>query len=434
MSGEKSDFILKRLRSQGFKTYLVGGAVRDMLLQRKPGDVDILTQASIPEIQAVFSDQKVRIVGKTFPVCIINGIEVSSGRAGGDAADFPESDLAGRDFTINAMALDPVSKKIIDPFNGRKDIEDRTIRFTKDPLKRIEEDPVRMVRACRFLAMMKGSFSLSTLKALYACRDLLGKGVAKERIGHETLKAMALDKPSLFFRSLQTTGLLSHIFPSLDRCVDLDGGPHHQEMVFEHCMLVGDALPARLPVLRLAGFLHDAGKFDAAIPENGNLSFVGHENYTDAVEKDLAGLRFSVQDRDYIMALIKTHMRPLTAETTPKAARRLLAVLDGQGLSYRDFMRMRIADKKGNLAKKPYTVSEIRVRLKKFLDEIHRSCAFNINDLDISGHEIAGLLNMSPSPEIGKIKDLLFEKVLDDPLLNRNDELKKLCLSFQIKK
>ena len=434
MMEEKTLSIFKRLQDHGFKAYLVGGAVRDILLQRNPDDIDILTSATISEIEGIFSDRKVRTVGKTFSVCIINGIEVSPGRAGSDAAGFPESDLAGRDFTINAMAFDPVAKKIIDPFNGRKDIEDRIIRFTKDPLKRIEEDPVRMVRACRFLALIKGSFSLSTLNALQACRDLLDKGVAKERMGHEIMKAMVLDKPSLFFRALQRTGLLPYIFPSLDRCCELDGGHHHRETVFEHCMLVGDALPAGLPVLRLAGFLHDAGKFDAARLENGSLTFAGHENHTEAVVKDLSALRFSARDIAYIRALMKTHMRPLTNDTSPRAARRLLSMLDRHGLSHQDFMRMRIADKKGNLAKKPYTISEIRVRLKKLLDEIHRSCAFNINDLDISGHEIAGLLNIAPSPEVGRIKEMLFEKVLDDPLLNQNEELKKLCLSFQIKK
>ena len=430
---EKIDFIVKRLQDHGFQTYWVGGAVRDMLLQRTSGDIDILTQATIPEIKSVFSDQKVRVVGKTFSVCIVNGIEVSPGRAGSDDADFPESDLARRDFTINAMAFDPVSEKIIDPFNGRQDIQDRIIRFTQDPLERIGEDPVRMVRACRFLALMKGSFSLSTLEALQVSRSLLQE-VAKERIGHEILKAMALEKPSLFFSALQTTGLLSYIFPSLDRCFGLGGGPHHGETVFDHCLLVGDALPAKHPLMRLAGFLHDAGKFDAARLENKNLSFAGHEDHTREVLKDMAALRFSVRDMDYINALIKTHMRPLTPETTPRAARRLLSMLDRYGLSYREFMRMRIADKKGNLAKTPYTLSDIRVRLKTLLAEIHRSSAFNINDLDISGHEIAGLLNIPPSPEVGKIKEMLFEKVLDDPLLNRNEELKKLCLSFQVKK
>ncbi len=427
-------FILEKLRENGFKAYLAGGAVRDILMQRKPDDIDILTNASISEIESVFSDQKVRTVGKSFPLCLVNGIDVSSGRAGSDESDFPESDLAKRDFTINAMAFDPLSKKIIDPFNGKKDVEDRIIRFTREPLKRIEEDPVRMVRACRFLALMKGSFSLSTLEALQACRTLLDKGAAKERVSHEIMKAMALDKPSLFFAALQKTGLLTYIFPSLDRCVDLDGGIHHKETVFEHCMMVGDALPARLPVLRLAGFLHDAGKFDAAKQEEGGLSFAGHEKYTEKVEKDLNNLRFAAKDITYILALMKTHMRPLNGDTTPRAVRRLLSMLNQYALSYQDFMRMRIADKKGNLAKKPYTIFEIRVRIKKLLDEIHRPSAFSINDLDISGHEIAQLLNMAPSPEIGRIKEKLLEKVLDDPALNQKEELKKLCLSFQTKK
>ncbi len=435
MMEEKIYSILQKLHDHGFTSYLVGGAVRDILLQRKPEDMDILTNASILEIESVFSDQRVRTVGKAFPLCIINGIEVSSGRAGSNAASFPESDLAKREFTINAMAFDPLSKKIIDPFNGRKDIEDRIIRFTLEPIKRIEEDPVRMVRACRFLALMKGSFSLSTLEALHAHGGFLEKGVAKERISHEIMKSMLLDKPSLFFRALQQTGLLSYIFPSIGRCFDLDGGSHHRETVFEHCMLVGDALPAALPVLRLAGFLHDAGKFDAATSgKDGNLIFAGHENHTDQVVKDLTALRFATKDIAYISALIKTHMRPLTGETTPKAARRLLSMLGHHGLSHRDFLRLRIADKKGNLAKNPYRISEIRVRLKKLLDEINRSCALNINDLDIDGHEIADLLNIAPSPEIGKIKKRLFEKVLDDPGLNQYEELKKLCLSFQIKK
>lgn len=434
MMEEKINPILKKIQDEGFKAYIVGGAVRDILLKRTPDDIDILTNASIFEIQGIFSDRKVRTVGKTFPVCIINGIEISPGRDGSDTAVFPESDLAKRDFTINAMAFDPVSGIIIDPFNGKKDIRDRIIRFTQEPLKRIEEDPVRMVRACRFLALMKGSFSLSTLNALHARKALLDKGVAKERISHEIMKAQSLDKPSLFFAALQQTGLLSYIFPSLSRCFDLDGGIHHRETVFEHCMLVGDALPARLPVLRLAGYLHDAGKFDAAKQEDRGLTFAGHENYTEEVEKDLTALRFSMRDIAYIRALIKTHMRPLTGETTPKAARRLLSMLNQHNLSYPDFMRMRIADKRGNLAKRPYTISEIRIRLKKLLDEIHGFSAFNINNLDISGHEIAGILNMVPSPEIGRIKEILFEKVLDDPGLNQNEELKKLCRSFQIKK
>ncbi|MCD4721477.1 MAG: CCA tRNA nucleotidyltransferase [Desulfobacula sp.] len=426
-------FILDTFKKNGFQAYIVGGAVRDIMLQRTPDDFDILTQASIKEIQSIFPDQKVKMVGKAFPICIVNGVEISSGRTKFDIFNFPESDLAKRDFTINAMAYDPLSKKIIDPFNGRKDLEDAIIRFTKDPEKRIQEDPVRMIRACRFVALIDGDFSLSSLELILASKDSLDN-VAKERIHHEIMKAMALEKPSLFFKALKKTGLLNKIFPSLDRCHDLDGGSYHGETVFDHSMLVGDALSPRFPVLRLAGFLHDVGKFDAAKTTEGKLTFAGHENHTRAVVHDLTTLRFSVKDIAYITSLIKAHMRPLTDRTTPKAARRLLAMLDKYDLDYSDFMRMRIADKKGNLAKRPYTISEIRLRLKKLFNEMAEKSSFRMNHLEINGKDIIRILGITSGPEIGKIKQRLFEKVLDDPKLNNYDDLKKLCLSLQIKK
>ncbi|MBU8849216.1 MAG: CCA tRNA nucleotidyltransferase [Desulfobacterales bacterium] len=401
------------------------------MLQRMPDDFDVLTNASIQEIQSLFGDQKIKTVGKTFPVCIVNGVEISSGRAAFDIASFPESDLAKRDFTINAMACDSVTKKIIDPFNGKKDLEDAIIRFTRDPEKRIHEDPVRMIRACRFAAMIDGSFSLSSLKVILGNKDLLDGSVAKERIHHEVIKALGLERPSLFFRALKKTGLLNKIFPSLDRCHGLDGGPHHGETVFDHSMLVGDALSPRFPILRLAGFLHDTGKFDAAKIDKGKLIFAGHENHTRALVHDLTILRFPAKDIAYIKALIKTHMRPLTDQTTPKAARRLLAMLDKHGLDYRDFMRMRIADKKGNLAKRPYTIPEIRIRLKKLFNEMNEQAAFQVNCLKITGNDIIQVLGITPGPQVGRIKQMLFEKVLDDPELNNYDDLKKLCLSWQ---
>lgn len=427
-------FIIDTLKKNGFQAYIAGGAVRDILLQKKPEDFDILTNASIKELASLFKDQKVKTMGKTFPICTINGIEISSGRAKFHLSDFPESDLAQRDFTINSMAWDPISKKIIDPFNGKKDLEDAMIRFTKDPEKRIAEDPARMVRACRFAALIDGSFSLSSLELILANKDKLDTLVAKERIHSEIIKAMGLKRPSLFFKALKKTGLLSKIFPGLDRCHGLDGGPHHGETVFEHSMMVGDALPKNLSVLRLAGFLHDVGKFDAAKKKDGSLTFAGHENETKAVIHDLERLRFPNKDIAYITSLINTHMRPLTDQTTPKAARRLLSMLDKSGLDYGDFMRMRIADKKGNLAKRPYTISEIRIRLKKLFTQMQGQKAFQMNHLKINGNDIIQILGMAPGPDVGKIKQQLFEMVLDDPELNNYNDLKKLCLSLQIKK
>lgn len=420
--------IITTLHQNGHKAYIAGGAVRDMLLNQLPGDVDILTNASARTVDALFAHMGTKLVGKAFPICLVAGVEVASCRAG-EAADFPEDDLGMRDFTINSMAWDPALETLVDPFFGKKDLISKTIRFTRDPGERILEDPLRMIRACRFVAFLDGGLANSSLTAILSHAhliDLANGKVAQERIQMELIKAMGLTTPSVFFRSLHETGLLARILPCLDRCFDLDGGPHHGETVFEHSLLVGDALPANRPILRLAGFLHDAGKFDAAKIKEGKLTFAGHETHIEALQTDLDALRFSSRHKTYILSLVQSHMRPLTEDTTPKATRRLLAMLDSHNLSFRDFLRMRIADKRGNLAKSPYTLSQIRVRLKKIQDELSGRAAFNINDLDISGSDIIELLGLEPGPEVGRIKKMLFERVLEDPSLNTRIDLESL--------
>ena len=437
--------ILNTLSQNGYKAYIVGGAVRDMLLNplnqdssnqnflnqdsqyQNSGDVDILTNATAREIHSLFVNS--RQVGKTFPVCMVNGIEVASCRAGQGV--FPEADLGMRDFTINSMAWDPMTNTLVDPFNGKEDFEKKIIRFTRNPEDRIQEDPLRMIRACRFAARFKGTLSSSSLQAILTHAPMIREKVAGERIQSELIKAMAMGKPSRFFNCLHDTGLLAGIFPCLDRCFALDGGPYHGETVFEHCLLVGDALPTSQPLLRLAGFLHDAGKFDAVGIKDNRVTFAGHETRTDAIKKDLEILRFSSCHTDYILALVQSHMRPLTEKTKPGSVRRLLAMLEGYGLSFRDFLRMRIADKKGNLLKHPYTLSEIRVRIRKIQNELSGRTTLNINDLEITGRDIIEQLHIAPGPEIGQIKEMLFDKVLEDPSLNTRKHLEQLMDSLQ---
>jgi tRNA nucleotidyltransferase (CCA-adding enzyme) len=415
------NFILGRLRENGFAAMVAGGAVRDLCLGKVPEDFDILTTALIPEIEALFAGHRVHTVGKTFPVCRVDHIEVAPARA--VSGRFPVEDLAMRDFTINAMAWDPVEKILVDPFNGRADLENRVIRFTRDPDARILEDPVRMVRGCRFAALLDARLSASAHSAIQHHATTLVNEIPGERLRNELIKAMALPSPSLFFRHLHDTGLLAGILPSLDRCYGLDGGPFHGETVFDHCLLVGDALPARQPLLRLAGYLHDAGKIDSQGIKEGRVTFHGHETFTGSIISDLKRLRFSTDETTYILALIKSHMRPLAEKTRPKSVRRLLAVLAENHLEFHDFMRLRIADKKGNLAKSPYTLADIRDRLRKVKEAQARQTAFCLDDLAVTGHDIMAVLGIPPGPNVGRIKQQLFEKVLDDPALNTRDRL-----------
>ena len=291
-----------------------------------------------------------------------------------------------------------------------------------------------MIRACRFVAKINGELSFSSLNAIVMHRSVVVKAVAMERIRTEIMKAMVYEKPSLFFKALQKTGLLKIILPSLDRCVGLNGGPYHGETVFDHLMLVGDALSPKNPLLRLAGYLHDVGKFDAMRVKNKSIVFQGHEQHYHAMAEDLATLRFSKKEIDYLVSMTQIHMRPLTHKTTPKAARRVLAMLELHQISFRDFLRLRIADKKGNLKKHPYTLSDIRIRLGKLLTELARSRNFTMDDLELSGNDIMEILKIEPGSDVGLVKSFLFETVLDNPDLNTRKELKAKLIEIKNKK
>jgi tRNA nucleotidyltransferase/poly(A) polymerase len=165
---------------------------------------------------------------------------------------------------------------------------------------------------------------------------------------------------------------------------------------------------------------------DAVAQKEGRVTFAGHEKRLQAMAQDLKTLGFSAAQITYILSLIRTHMRPLTEKSTPRAVRRLLAMLDHHHLSISDFMRMRIADKKGNLAKQPYTLSQIKRRLGMLRAEAAKEPALNLNALAVSGRDIMDLLKISPGPRVGKIKEQLLEAVLDTPELNTRDQLIKL--------
>ena len=436
--------ILTTLDHAGFRAFLAGGCVRDFLLGASPADYDIVAHCSLDTLKTLFRNERIKIAGKTFPVLLVNGgkgkkegemkeeVEVAPARSSGAADTFPHADLGTRDFTINSMALDPATGDLIDPFNGREDLIGRIIRFTGNPLHRIKEDPLRMVRACRFKAAIQGQFAPDTLQTIKTRAPSLTSAIAPERLRLEVMKAMAVPRPSIFFLALRETGLLQQIFPCLDRCVALDGGPYHGETVFEHCLMTGDVLSPRKPLLRLAGFLHDTGKFDAARMEPNGLTFKGHETRKEAMVKDLETLRFSTREVEFISAMVQVHMRPLTAKSSPRAVRRLLAFLAEHQVSYQDFMRLRIADKASNRAKPAYTLSDVKIRLKKIYDARarHGNREFTLASLAIDGNDVMTLLGRGPGREIGRILDHLFEQVIDDPSLNTYDKLRALVLDY----
>ncbi len=426
---DKAGEVIETLRRRGYRALVVGGSVRDCMMNKAPSDIDIVTNAPVEEIFRLFEGESVRQVGRQFSVFLVNGIEVACARSGGESERFPLNDLGMRDFTINSMAIDPAFDGLIDPFSGLHDLENRVVRFTGNPEERILEDPLRIVRACRFTSLLDGSIDPASFDAMCRYVYLLKEQTSPERFRTEILKAMLHPRPSVFFDTLRLAGGLQFVLPSLDRCYDLDGGPYHGETVFEHCMLAGDAVSRKYPLLRLAGFLHDAGKFDAAVPGKKGVSFPGHEIETGAIGSDLKRMAFSTREIEYILAVIHTHMRPLTPDTGEKAVRKTLASLESRNVPFRDFMRIRIADKRSNLLKQPYTLHDIRIRFEKLV-KAHQGAdeGFGLKHLAITGDDVMKILNIQEGPRVGEALEFLLERVFDDPAVNTGTELERLLI------
>jgi len=428
-----------RLASAGFSAFVAGGAARDMVMGREPADYDIVTNAVTEDIKRLFPNKSVRESGSVFRVALVDGVEVSTFRS--KSSYDPESklpapggnieeDLGLRDLTVNSMAVNAVTGELVDPFGGAEDLRNRVIRFTGDPAERMAEDPCRAVRACRFLALLSGTFAPDTLTALKVHAPGAVMRTKAERLRLEILKAMGIRKASTFFRGLLDIGALRLLLPSLAETAGHDGGPNHAESVFEHCMLTGDKIPTRCPMLKFAAYIHDAGKPAAAEMVGGRLKFIGHEKYGESIlSRELKRLYFSRRDMRTLTSLVRHHMNTLTPETSPKAARRLLGRLAQDGVSYRDFLRLRVADRAANRAKAPYTVTQIKTLLgilerEAFPDARER--AVTVHDLAVSGHDVMAELGLRSGAEVGDVLAMLLEHVVEQPEVNTREELLRI--------
>lgn len=424
-------YMLKRLQEEGFSSYFVGGCVRDMILNIPYKDIDIATQARPDEIISIFKDEcKIKEMGKSFGVVLVDGIEVATFRKdryfGFDDkkveikyADTIEEDLARRDLTINSIAYNPFNNKFIDTYNGRKDIENRIIRFTGNPKDRIFEDPNRILRACRFLAKIEGKFNIETYVMLNKYSNYIHLYVAPERIHIEILKAMEVERPSFFFDALYVIGGLIHIFPNLVKAKRFYHGKHHDESVYDHCMICGDSLSPRNKLLRLVGYLHDIGKVETfEDKEDGDRTFYNHEY---AGEKwilgNLPNLKFSDKETKYIANIIRIHMRGLK-QASPKAIRRLLKSLDEKNIKYQDFLRLKVADRKANLRKNNYSFSDVKVFVKRYKNELYKEDENSFLKLAINGNDIMKILNLKPGKDVGRIKKILEDVIIKHPEYN----------------
>jgi len=445
VSEELAYRIIDILRGRNCTCYLAGGAARDELLGRKPNDYDLATE-SPPEMvihACVEEELKAKLAGASFPVVIVSDgksmVEVATfrkdvyhGTSDKDVTITTTSsiveDSARRDFTINTMYFCPRTDELVDPCGGKNDLDNKVIRAPGVPEDRLREDPCRILRACRFLCLIGGVFDDATYSALKRNVHLVGSHVHPDRIRKEVLKVMGYQSPSIFWRALNDIGGLEYVSPGLHMCYNFDGGKYHIEDVFTHCMIVGDHLPSDKPLLRLAGYLHDIGKPNKLNSEGG---FYGHDKEGEKiVRSELKHLHFSTRDVNYISTLIKHHMRTIGDKSTPRAIRRMLKAFGEEGIDYREWLKLRIADRIGNLIKPNYSVDYIKGILSKIREEMNptRSSAFSTTDLAIDGNDVMRILDIQPGKLVGVILRSLLDVVIDNPELNTKETLTKLII------
>ena len=438
----------------GAQLVVVGGWVRDHLLDRDAGDMDLAT-ALMPE--AVMKRAKAAGL-KTVPTGLQHGtvtvissghaFEITTFRGDGDYRDgrHPESvrlgvslqeDLARRDFTINAMAL-PVefldipemAERIIDPFDGRSDLQKRAIRAVGEPLKRFAEDGLRPLRACRFASQLGFTIEEKTLAAIPQRLEVSAK-VSVERVFVELTKLLCSLDPKAGLQLLADSGLLDLWTPELRSMIGCTQNRHHLFPVWEHTLAAVGFAPEE-PALRWAALLHDVGKPSTrAVDESGGAHFYGHEARSLEITGTLfARLKVGHAFTREVLALVRHHGTHPMDDWSDAACRRFLRKLSEDGLPLDEWGRFRIADQfaKG-FGEEPYRSEHEKVmaRLRKLAEA---KPPLSPSALALDGKALIQFAGKPGGPWVGELQKLLLEAVIEDPGLNNEEALQGLAIHW----
>ena len=313
--------ISARLRDVGYQAWLVGGCVRDLVLGREPKDYDIATDARPDQLLQLFP--RAQLVGAQFGVVLVDGVEVATFRSDHSYEDGrhpgevkfetdPQQDVLRRDFTINALLLDPASLhgEVIDFVGGLADLQAGIIRAIGDPQQRFEEDHLRMLRAVRFAARFGFEIEPGTMAAIQKLHQRITR-ISPERVRDELVRILTEGAPRRGFELLDASGLLVDILPEVAAMKGVEQPPqfHPEGDVWTHTLIMLEGLRAPTPTLALGVLLHDVGK-PGTFQIAERIRFDGQVELGERIARDiLARLRFSNADVDQVIALIANHMR-----------------------------------------------------------------------------------------------------------------------------
>ncbi len=443
--------VTETLQNKGFKAYLVGGCVRDLIIGKNPKDWDITTDAKPEEIQGLFEKTfyendfgTVGVVNENVTDETLTIIEVTPFRTEGkytdgrrpDTVHFStklEDDLKRRDFTMNAIAYDTSKKYLIDFYNGQKDIKDKTIKTVGDAEGRFSEDYLRMLRAIRLATELGFTIDASTKQAIQKNSGLLSE-VSKERIRDEFIKIVMSDNPKTGVELASSLGILKYIIPEIEKGIDVEQAGDHIYTVWEHNLraLKHSANREWTLHVRLSALLHDVSKPETRRPAINNTgkkkwTFYGHDVVGGRVAKKIMErLKFSKKEIDTVSKLVRYHLFFSDIDKiTLSAVRRLVKNVGPENVW--DLMKVRACDRIGMGRPK-----ETPYRLRKYeamIEEAMRA-PVSVGMLKIKGEKIMEITKEKPGPKIGLILHALLEEVLDDPELNTEEYLEKKAMKL----
>lgn len=421
--------VLKVLEANGFKAYAVGGAVRDLLTGTPVTDWDFTTNATPEKIQKSFPDSfydnrfgtvGVKIDEQVLEVTTFRSESGYSDRRRPDQVSWGKTideDLKRRDFTINAMALTR-GGRLVDPFSGQKDLQDKIIRAVGDPDRRFNEDALRMMRAIRIASQLGFLIETKTLAAIGSNNALI-KAISAERVRDELLKIIGSPYPKEGVLLLFNSGLLQHVIPELIATRGVKQAGHHTKDVWNHSLDALAACPASEPVVRLATLIHDIGKPAVKASREGKeITFYNHEVVGARMAKAIARrLKLSHQQTDLLWKLVRWHMFQYEPKMTDKAIRRFITRVGRDNINR--MIMLRVGDRVGGGSKaSSWRLREFQERIKQVLIK-----PFTINDLKVDGNDVMEILKIKPGPKIGEILKKLFNEVLDDASKNNREYL-----------
>ena len=434
--------ICARLRERGRHGWIVGGCVRDLLLGKKVNDWDVATDARPDEVMRMFprvvptgidhGTVSVIIHGVPYEVTTLRGETTYSDGRRPDSVVFVDdisADLARRDFTVNAIAIEPLVPEFIDPWEGRKDLDARVLRAVGDPVERFSEDGLRVLRAARFAATLECNIEPATFAAIAPTLATYRK-VSAERVRDEWVKTMKARKPSIAFEVMLDTGILGVTLPEMIDAVGCEQNRHHAFDVWKHSMACLDACEGD-PPLRIAALLHDVGKprTRQRSEKTGDFTFYDHEN----VGAEMAGpilerLRFSNEERERIVTLVQNHLVCYSDDWSDAAVRRWVRRVTRERVQ--DLYALNRADVLGkgrNVTPDLEALEKLKTRVAGVLAA---KDALSVRELRVDGNDVMRELGIKPSRRVGEVLEVLLERVVEEPTLNDRETLLAMIRSY----